>query len=105
MASGRIAKSKSRSEFCIAITNRSSSEFAGELGSRIQEVVRSFRRASRNPSRVTCSGWRSSVANALSAQVEIRLQRGKGDSGELAIRFSSLDELGGLLEKLGVREG
>ena len=48
------------------------------------------------------------LADALSAQVEIRLQRGKGgtgDSGELAIRFSSLDELGGLLEKLGVREG
>jgi ParB family chromosome partitioning protein len=45
------------------------------------------------------------LADALAAEVEIRLLHGKSDSGELAIRFSSLDELGGLLQKLGVHEG
>lgn len=46
------------------------------------------------------------LADALTAPVEIRLQRkGKGgQAGELAIRFGSLDELGALLERLGVRE-
>lgn len=46
------------------------------------------------------------LADALTAPVEIRLQRkGKGgQAGEVVIRFGSLDELGGLLERLGVRE-
>ena len=46
------------------------------------------------------------LADALTAPVEIRLHRkGKGgQAGEVAIRFGSLDELGGLLERLGVRE-
>jgi ParB family transcriptional regulator, chromosome partitioning protein len=38
--------------------------------------------------------------------VEIRLQRksARGQAGEIAIRFGSLDELNGLLDKLGVTE-
>ncbi len=47
------------------------------------------------------------LADALTARVEIRMQRaGKaGDKGgEIAIRFASLDELNGLLDKLGVTE-
>ena len=42
------------------------------------------------------------LADALTAKVEIRMQR--GGAGEIAIRFASLDELNGLLDKLGVTE-
>jgi len=47
------------------------------------------------------------LADHLAAPVEIRLQRkAKGrQAGEVAIRFGSLDELHGLLERLGVHEG
>jgi len=46
------------------------------------------------------------LADALAAAVEIRIRgRGKrGERGELAIAFGSLDELNGLLERLGVTE-
>jgi ParB family chromosome partitioning protein len=50
------------------------------------------------------------LADQLAAAVEIRLKRrarpGKagGEQGEIAIRFDSLDELNGLLDKLGVTE-
>ena len=46
------------------------------------------------------------LSDALTAKVEIRItKRGKrGEQGEVAIAFGSLDELDGLLEKLGVRE-
>ena len=46
------------------------------------------------------------LADVLTASVEINLQRrGKrGEQGEILIRFGSLDELGGLLDKLGVTE-
>lgn len=46
------------------------------------------------------------LADALTADVEIRVQRKtrRGEQGEIAIRFSSLDELSGLLDKLGVSE-
>jgi ParB family chromosome partitioning protein len=47
------------------------------------------------------------LADHLTASVDIRLQRktARGQAGELAIRFGSLDELSGLLQKLGVEEG
>ena len=43
------------------------------------------------------------LADALTAQVEIRVHRStkRGDQGEVAIAFGSLDELNGLLAKLG----
>jgi ParB family transcriptional regulator, chromosome partitioning protein len=46
------------------------------------------------------------LADALTASVEIRLQRksARGQAGEIAVRFGSLDELNGLLDKLGVTE-
>jgi len=47
------------------------------------------------------------LADQLAAAVEIRLKRrGKpgSEQGEIAIRFDSLDELNGLLDKLGVTE-
>ncbi len=45
----------------------------------------------------------SQLADVLTAQVEIRVKRrGKrGEQGEIAIHFASLDELNGLLDKLG----
>ena len=46
------------------------------------------------------------LADALTAQVEIRIHRStrRGDQGEVAISFGSLDELNGLLEKLGAKD-
>jgi ParB family chromosome partitioning protein len=43
------------------------------------------------------------LADALTAAVEIRVKRRttRGEQGEIAIRFDSLDELNGLLDKLG----
>jgi ParB family transcriptional regulator, chromosome partitioning protein len=47
------------------------------------------------------------LSDLLTAAVEIRVQRrtARGEAGEIAIRFGSLDELNGLLEKLGASEG
>ncbi|MBN8487963.1 MAG: ParB/RepB/Spo0J family partition protein [Burkholderiales bacterium] len=43
------------------------------------------------------------LSDRLTADVEIRVQKKtrRGEQGEIAIRFSSIDELNGLLEKLG----
>ncbi len=45
-----------------------------------------------------------SLADALTAKVEIRVKKRtqRGEQGEVAIAFGSLDELNGLLEKLGL---
>ncbi len=47
------------------------------------------------------------LSDVLTAQVDIRVKkRGKaGEQGEVAIQFGSLDELNGLLKRLGVSEG
>ncbi|MBL8350688.1 MAG: ParB/RepB/Spo0J family partition protein [Burkholderiaceae bacterium] len=46
------------------------------------------------------------LADALTAQVEIRIHRStrRGEQGEVAISFASLDELNGLLDRLGVAD-
>ncbi len=46
----------------------------------------------------------SQLADRLTAPVEIRVKKRtkRGEQGEIAIRFGSLDELNGLLDKLGV---
>ncbi len=46
------------------------------------------------------------LSDLLTAQVEIRVKkRGKrGERGEIALAFASLEELNGLLEKLGLRD-
>ena len=46
------------------------------------------------------------LADVLAAAVEIRVHRKtkRGEQGEIAIAFGSLEELNGLLEKLGARE-
>ena len=47
------------------------------------------------------------LADRLAARVEIRLQRktARGQAGEIAVAFGSLDELEALLDRLGAREG
>ncbi|HMR70654.1 MAG TPA: chromosome partitioning protein ParB, partial [Rubrivivax sp.] len=49
----------------------------------------------------------SALADALTAPVEIRVKKRtqRGERGEIAIRFDSLDELDALLDKLGVETG
>jgi ParB family chromosome partitioning protein len=46
------------------------------------------------------------IADALAAQVEIRVHRKtkRGEQGEVAISFGSLEELNGLLDKLGASD-
>jgi ParB family chromosome partitioning protein len=43
------------------------------------------------------------LSDALSAPVEVRVKKrtSRGEAGEIAIRFASLDELNGLLARLG----
>jgi ParB family chromosome partitioning protein len=45
------------------------------------------------------------LADHLTAAVEIRVKKRtkRGEQGEVAIAFGSLDELNGLLDKLGLR--
>jgi ParB family chromosome partitioning protein len=47
------------------------------------------------------------LADALTAPVEIRIKRRtrRGEQGEIAIAFGSLEELNGLLDKLGAGDG
>ena len=48
----------------------------------------------------------SQLADHLTAGVEIRVKKrtARGEQGEIAIRFDSLDELNGLLQKLGLTD-
>jgi ParB family chromosome partitioning protein len=44
------------------------------------------------------------LSDALTAKVQIRLRGRRGDRGEIAIAFDSVDELNGLLDKIGAHE-
>ena len=52
------------------------------------------------------AAYQEQLADALTAQVETRIHRStkRGEQGEVATAFGSLDELNGLLDKLGVTE-
>jgi ParB family transcriptional regulator, chromosome partitioning protein len=87
-----------------------------ELGEAASETGRGRRTADRGPvagdaqaeaqSRRDLTRLEERLADALTAQVQIRLQRRAGKTGgEIAISFSSRDELDGLLERLGARLG
>jgi ParB family transcriptional regulator, chromosome partitioning protein len=79
-------------------------------------VTRHVQEASRNdtaPARKKDAGparditrLQNQLADLLTAKVEIRVKRrtAKGEQGEVAIHFGSLDELNGLLEKLGLQD-
>jgi ParB family chromosome partitioning protein len=47
------------------------------------------------------------LSDHLTAAVEVRVKKRtkRGEQGEVAIRFGSLDELNGLLDKLGLARG
>ena len=46
------------------------------------------------------------LSDTLTAQVDIRVKKRtkRGEQGEIAIQFGSLDELNGLLQKLGLHQ-
>ena len=74
---------------------------SGNGGSRQTPLMRIQRDKSRDIVRLE-----EALADRLTAAVEIRVQRKtkRGEQGEIAISFGSLDELNGLLDKLGVTE-
>ena len=43
------------------------------------------------------------LSDKLTAKVEIRVRGRQGERGEIAISFASIDELNGLLERLGIQ--
>jgi len=67
--------------------------------SRQKPLLRMAKEKSRDISRIE-----EELSDALTAQVEIRVKKRtkRGEQGEVAIQFGSLDELNGLLEKLGL---
>jgi ParB family transcriptional regulator, chromosome partitioning protein len=75
----------------------------------VQEASRSetvpARKANAAPAR-DITRLQNQLADLLTAKVEIRVKRrtAKGEQGEIAIQFGSLDELNGLLEKLGLQD-
>ena len=85
----------------------------------VREAEKLVARRNAEPASPTVSGGRDKpakprdllrleeqLADLLTATVEIRVRKRtrRGDQGEVAIQFSSLDELNGLLEKLGARD-
>jgi ParB family transcriptional regulator, chromosome partitioning protein len=69
------------------------------MTSRQKPLLRVAKEKSRDISRIE-----EELSDALTAQVEIRVKKRtkRGEQGEVAIQFGSLDELNGLLEKLGL---
>lgn len=89
---------------------------ANEIAARklsVREAEKLVARASRKPAAEAprrdaksreITRLESRLADVLTAPVEIRVKKRtkRGEQGEIAIRFDSLDELNGLLEKLGL---
>ncbi len=67
------------------------------------------KKAPKHPHQADITRLQERLADHLAAQVEIRLAKpgngAKATRGELAIHFDSLDELQGVLQRLGVAEG
>jgi ParB family chromosome partitioning protein len=74
-------------------------KWVGGNGSRQAPPSRAKQEKSRDIARLE-----EALADKLTASVDIRVLRKtrRGEQGEIAIAFGSLDELGGLLDKLGV---
>ncbi len=72
---------------------------AKSAAARQKPLLRIAKEKSRDISRIE-----EELSDALTAQVEIRVKKRtkRGEQGEVAIQFGSLDELNGLLEKLGL---
>ena len=91
LAAGEVAGKK--------LSVRETERLAARLGqSRQQPLLRVPSEKSRDVKRIE-----EELSDALTATVEIRIRkRGKREQGEVAIAFGSLDELNGLLERLGL---
>jgi len=79
---------------------REAEKLVTKLGhSRQQPLLRVAREKPRDITRIE-----EELSDALTATVEIRIKKRtkRGDQGEVAIAFGSLDELNGLLDKLGL---
>jgi ParB family chromosome partitioning protein len=74
---------------------------AKTAASRQKPLLRIAKEKSRDISRIE-----EELSDALTAQVEIRVKKRtkRGEQGEVAIQFGSLDELNGLLQKLGLSD-
>jgi ParB family chromosome partitioning protein len=79
---------------------REAEKLVGSLGSTRQKpLLRAAQQKPRDIARIE-----QALSDALTAAVEIRVKKRtkRGEQGEVAIQFGSLDELNGLLEKLGL---
>ncbi len=76
---------------------------AERLAARRAEPAAAAKPAKRPPRSRDIARLEERLSDVLAAPVEIRL-RGRGDRGELAIPFASLDELHGLLQRLGATD-
>lgn len=74
---------------------------AKTAATRQKPLLRIAKEKSRDISRIE-----EELSDALTAQVEIRVKKRtkRGEQGEVAIQFGSLDELNGLLQKLGLSD-
>lgn len=68
-----------------------------------EEVITTASRPSKKKKSRDLERLEEQLADKLTARVEIRLHR-RGERGEVAIAFSSIDELNGLLDKLGLSQ-
>ena len=69
---------------------------------RQRPLLRSAREKTRDVQRIE-----QHLSDTLAATVELRVKKrtARGEQGEIAIQFGSMDELNGLLERLGWQEG
>jgi len=99
----------------LALEGASQITHANEIAARklsVREAEQLVARAGRKPAQSAPRSAKSrdivrlesQLADRLTAPVEIRVKKRtkRGEQGEIAIRFDSLDELNGLLDKLGV---
>lgn len=95
MAAQEIAARKLSVREAEALVNRATREDSGKAKAAAKKAK------SRDLTRLE-----ERLADVLTAAVEIRVKRrsARGEAGEIAIAFGSLDELNGLLDKLGAGE-
>jgi ParB family chromosome partitioning protein len=93
LAAGEIVAKK--------LSVREAEKLSAKMGAsgRQQPLLRVPKEKSRDIARIE-----EQLSDALTAQVEIRVKKRtkRGEQGEVAIAFGSLDELNGLLDKLGL---
>jgi len=88
------------------VARRLSVREAEKQSSRLQQAHSETKSAAANPRRKNRDLLRieEQLSDALTAKVQIRL-RGRGNErGEIAIAFDSVDELNGLLDRMGVHD-